>query len=82
MCSYARSGSIVKALEFQAHLNPDRTVTVPAELAAQLSPEESVRVILLVEEADEGQAWSRLSTEQFLKGYDDGDAIYDDIPSR
>lgn len=51
----ARSLSIVKTIEFQTHLNPDRTLTVPAEFAAQLQTDESVRVILLVPDSTDEQ---------------------------
>ena len=71
----------MKTLEFRARLNPDHTLTVPAELVAHLRPEEPVRVILLVTEGDEDQEWARLTTEQFMKGYADSDAIYDELPA-
>jgi len=41
-----------------------------------------VRVIILVNEpmdSDEQPAWSRLTAEQFLAGYSEGDAIYDTL---
>lgn len=72
----------MKTLEFRAQLNSDSTLTVPAELAAQLEAHEPVRVILLVPDAGDNQDWSRLTADQFLGGYADGDAIYDDLPAR
>ena len=30
---------------------------------------------------DEDRDWARLSIDQFLKGYADGDAAYDDLPA-
>jgi hypothetical protein len=69
----------MKALEFEARLNPDHTLTVPAELAAQLPGGAPVRVLLLVPAADEEQEWKRLAAEQFFKGYAEGDAIYDEL---
>jgi hypothetical protein len=71
----------MRTLEFRASLNPDHTLTVPTELAAQLRPEQSVRVILLVPEVGEDQEWARLTAEQFVRGYADGDAIYDELPA-
>ena len=71
----------MKTLEFRARLNPDHTLTVPTELVAQLRSDEPVRVILLVPELGEDQAWSHLTAEQFVKGYADGDAIYDELPA-
>jgi hypothetical protein len=75
-----RGGGIVKTLEFRAHVSEDRTLIVPEELASQLHPDEPVRVILLVATPSEDEAWSRLAADEFLKGYADGDAIYDDLP--
>ena len=49
------------------------------ELAEQLDPDETVRVILVVQTEDED--WDRLAAEEFLKGYADGDAIYDELPA-
>jgi mannose-6-phosphate isomerase-like protein (cupin superfamily) len=71
----------MKALEFEAQLNPDRTLTVPPEVAQQLPQELSIRVILLIPESPSEQAWKRLTTEQFLKGYAESDAIYDKLQS-
>ena len=71
----------MKTLEFRARLNPDHTLTVPAELVAQLRPEQPVRVILLVPAVGEDQEWARLTAEQFMKGYADSDAIYDELPA-
>ena len=71
----------MKTLEFEAPLGTDHTLTVPPEIAAQVDRERPVRVIL-VQRDDEGPSWERLSAEQFLAGYDEADAIYDDPPSR
>ncbi len=72
----------MRALEFQGRMNPDHTLTVPPEVAAQLEGAQSIRVILLVPDSEEDGDWMRLSAEQFLKGYADSDAIYDDLPAR
>lgn len=71
----------MKALEFQARLNRNRTLTVPAEVARQIPQEHYVRVILLVSEPDteDDKDWARMTAEQFLKGYAEGDAIYDQL---
>ncbi len=72
----------MKAFEFVSHLTPQDTLTVPAEVAAQLAPRQEVRVLLLVSETDEDAEWARLTGEQFLQGYDDGDARYDHLSTR
>lgn len=69
----------MQALEFQTRINPDRTLTLPPEVAAQLQREQPVRVILLIPESSQDQDWARLTAEQFLKGYTESDAIYDDL---
>jgi hypothetical protein len=72
----------MKTLEFQAQLNPDHTLTVPPAVACEIRSGEAVRVVLLVPDANEDQSWKELTTEQFLAGYSDGDAIYDKLPAR
>ena len=71
----------MKALEFQTRINPDNTLTVPSELAEKVLREQPVRVILLVPEPDEDREWAALTADQFLKGYAESDAIYDDVPN-
>ncbi len=70
----------MKALEFQTTLNPDHTLTVPSEVAAQVSSASSLRIIVLVPEQHEDDTdWNRLAASQFLKGYAESDSIYDHL---
>jgi hypothetical protein len=69
----------MKALEFWAYINPDHTLTVPPEVAAQIEQKKPVRVLLLIPELGEDQDWAHLTSEQFLKGYAKIDAIYDEL---
>jgi len=69
----------MKALEFRAYINPDYTLSVPLEMAMQIEKEQSIRVILLIPVSGEDQDWAQLTAEQFLKGYSDTDAIYDQL---
>ncbi len=69
----------MKALEFQARINPDRTLTLPQEVAAQIPQEQAVCVILLIPESKEDRDWAQLTAEQFLKGYAESDALYDEL---
>ncbi len=71
----------MKVLEFQTQMNPDHTLTVPPGVAQQIRGEEAVRVVLLLPDAADDQAWAGLAAEQFLNRYFDGDAIYDQIPA-
>jgi hypothetical protein len=71
----------MKALEFEATLDKDGVLKIPADVAARMPLGAPVRVLLLVQEpaddeADE-RAWKRFGAEQFLKGYAPEDAIYD-----
>ena len=67
-------------LEFWARINPDRTLDVPPDVASQIKRDEPVRVVVIVPNDDE--AWAEWTAQQFLDGYDAGDAIYDDLAAR
>ena len=68
------------AIEFWAQVNPDRTLTLPPEVAARLPGDQRVHVVVLVPDDDEPE-WTRLAAEQFLNGYTHDDAIYDEQPA-
>lgn len=70
------------AHEFQTEITPDGNLRVPEELARRLPAGARVRVLILVAESEEDRDWQRLTDEQFIKGYADGDAIYDQLPAR
>ena len=72
----------MRTFEFRAHLNSDDTLPVPAEVAAEVPADQPVRVLLLLPDSDEDREWGQLATEQFLEGYAESDAIYDELPSR
>jgi hypothetical protein len=67
--------------QFETNLNPDRTLTVPADVAAQLDPSATVHVVLITGDIEEDADWQRLVTEQFFQGYAPGDDIYDQLPA-
>jgi hypothetical protein len=72
----------MKALEFSSQLKPDGTISVPAQVAYQLSPGQSLRVLVLVdEEADEDADWRRMAADGFFRDDAEGDAIYDQLPT-
>ena len=73
---------MMRALEFWAVIDSDKTLTLPPEIAAEVGSGQQVRVLLLIEEGEDDQGWAQLTAEQFLKGYADGDAVYDDLPAR
>ena len=67
----------MKALEFESRLSKDANLKVPENLAGQIPKEEAVRVIVLLPEDAEDEDWQRLTSEQLLSGYAEGDSIYD-----
>jgi hypothetical protein len=67
------------AHEFQADVNPDGTLKLPEEVARRLPAGQRVRVLLLVAESEEDRDWQKLTTEQFIAGYSEADAIYDQL---
>jgi hypothetical protein len=69
------------AHEFETQLNADHTLAVPEEIAARIPQGQPVRVIVLVDDTSEDEDWRRLTSEQFFKGYAEGDAIYGELSS-
>jgi hypothetical protein len=67
------------AIEFLASLGPDGTVRVPDGLAAQLKDVPSFRVLVLVPDKGEDEAWERMTESEFFRGYAPSDSIYDDV---
>jgi len=73
----------MKAYEFQTKITTDGKIDVPLNFFRELKRKQVVRVIVLITEpteasSDEGQ-WTRLTEEQFLAGYSDTDAVYDEL---
>ena len=64
----------MKALEFETALNESGMIAVPEAFKDSLFKKRMKVIVLYEEEEDE---WRQLAAEQFLKGYDDEDAIYD-----
>lgn len=73
----------MKAYEFLAQPTPEGKLQLPETISKTLSMNQTVRVILLIDEAtdiEEKTAWSQqLTAEQFFDGYNEADAIYDTI---
>lgn len=68
-------------LEFESHPNEDGSLPIPPGIAARLKGVDSVRVLVVLP-AGTDEEWAALTREQFLKGYADRDAIYDQLSSR
>jgi len=74
---------IMKAIEFQTNITPDGKIEVPGSYIKELKRKQTVRVIVLISEtkkaSSEEQLWTHLTEEQFLAGYSDADAVYDQV---
>jgi hypothetical protein len=69
----------MKHFEFETYVNPDQSLKIPSEFAEQIEQDCPVRVVVLVPESRDDHDWSSLTAEQFLQGYADSDAIYDEL---
>jgi hypothetical protein len=72
----SRRRVVMKALEFEARVRPDHTLSVPSSVAPLVSPGQPVRVLLLVPDSTEDADWESLAATEFLTGYAGSDAIY------
>jgi len=70
----------VRAFELLAKVSPEGELELPKEALVVLPRGQTVRIIVLTTEPDdEDRDWARLTTEQFLAGYCEEDAIYDSV---
>ena len=67
----------MKAYEYLAEVLPDGHLSMPENIKKVLKPDSRLRVILMLE--DEEAQWNQMATNQFLKGYADKDAVYDNL---
>jgi hypothetical protein len=72
----------MKALEFLGQIDANNAIVVPPEVAAQLQQGQAICVIVLMPDTTDDIDWSRLTMDQFLSGYSEGDSIYDNLPAR
>jgi hypothetical protein len=72
----------MKTVEFQSELGPDDTLRVPLDVLQRIPRGQTVRVLVLVAEDADDQAWEQLTAAEFGMGYADGDAIYDELSDR
>jgi hypothetical protein len=67
----------MKAYEYYGKVLPDGHLSLPEDLKEKLKTDSKIRVMLLLDEDE--KAWDQLSMSQFLKGYSEKDAIYDNL---
>jgi hypothetical protein len=65
----------MKAYEYYAEIMPDGQL--PEDLRDKIKGDTKIRVMVLVE--DDDAPWKNLTQSQFLKGYSEKDAIYDEL---
>jgi hypothetical protein len=68
----------VRAFEFQIEPPANGVIALPQDIADEVAAATHVKVIVLVENGKD-EAWQKLTTEQFFRGYAPSDAIYDDL---
>lgn len=72
----------MKAYELSVKTTEEGALDLPETLKLVLPHGQEVRLIILIDDsarAEEEEAWSRLTTEEFFSGYSDADSIYDKI---
>jgi len=70
----------MKAYELPAKITPEGNLELPERLRRLLPAGRAARVIVLIPDpadADEQNAWERLTADQFCSGYAAADAVYD-----
>ncbi len=66
----------MKTLEFEAEVLEHELLKLPDEIAQQLVAGDKVRLLLL---GDDEEEWRTLAAARFINGYDEADAIYDEL---
>ena len=69
----------MKSIEFDAKLDAEANIKIPEDVVAQIRTDQPIHVILVVPDSADEADWRRLTTEQFLRTYSDGDSIYDNL---
>ncbi|MBI5606690.1 MAG: hypothetical protein HY879_25445 [Deltaproteobacteria bacterium] len=67
----------METYEYIAEILSDGHLSVPDNLKDKLKEMAQVKVMLLI--GDEESDWKNFTMSQFLKGYSEKDAIYDDL---
>lgn len=72
----------MKAYEFSVKATSEGEIEFPEGFLKLLSENQEVRVIVLIEELmdkNEQLHWDNITAKQFLDGYSESDAIYDEV---
>jgi hypothetical protein len=72
----------MRAYEYPVRVTSEGKLELPEALLQKLPPNQMVRIIILLNESSEAEeqvVWSRLTAEQFIAGYSEADAAYDNL---
>jgi hypothetical protein len=69
----------MKAVEFEGIVNPDGQIVVPPEIAGQLTPGESLHVVLQWSKTGEDATWRAEGLRRFESAYAPEDAVYEQL---
>jgi hypothetical protein len=67
----------MKTYKYYAEVLADGHLSIPEDLKDKLKPDSKIRVMLMLD--DEDTLWNDMAMSQFIKGYSDKDAIYDNL---
>ena len=67
----------MKAIEFKAKLKDSPSIDIPKKYRSIIRNKKLRVLILINEDAQDEKLWKRLASEEFLRGYSNKDAIYD-----
>ncbi len=67
----------MEAYEYVAKVSPDGYFSVPEHLIDKLSRAPAVRVMLFLDNDD--ASWKNFTLSEFLEGYAEKDAVYDEL---
>jgi len=67
----------MKTYEYYAEILEDGHLSVPENIRDILKAETKVKVVLMFD--DEENVWDTITMSQFLKGYSDKDALYNNL---
>ncbi len=68
----------MRALEFKTRVKNNQ-ILIPAGIQSELKTNRDIRVIVLIDDHsnDNELAFQEVATAEFLKGYSESDAVYD-----
>ena len=65
------------SIEFETELRGEPSLPLPPEIARQLPKSGRAKVVVLIHDDQEDEAWRRASYEQFMRDDNPEDAVYD-----